>query len=149
MGYIALLKYKDGSFLRLKESDLRSIFTNPLYANEKFRHHNCTQYIQALPQEGTEEFRIHFSWQKYKDEPLAKAATSYQLGASDFGERAVVRREMQELDPLAFLYFTIFEICSFVCIHYNRRVESAAFHFVREGEGWALAGIEGARVVQL
>lgn len=33
MGYIALLKYKDGSFLRLRESDLRSIFTNPLYAN--------------------------------------------------------------------------------------------------------------------
>ena len=61
----------------------------------------------------------------------------------------MVRREMQELDPLAFLYFTIFEICSFVCIHYNRRVESAAFHFVREGEGWALAGIENARVVQL
>ena len=43
-------------------------FNNPklinktLYANEKFRHHNATQYIQALPQEGTDEFRIHFSW---------------------------------------------------------------------------------------
>lgn len=56
---------------------------------------------------------------------------------------------MQELDQLVFLYFTVFEICSFVCIHYNKRVESAAFHFVKEGEGWALAGIEGARVVLL
>lgn len=33
LDYFALLKYKDGSFLRLKENDLRSIFTNPLYAN--------------------------------------------------------------------------------------------------------------------
>jgi hypothetical protein len=54
MGYLALLKYKDGTFLRLRESDIRSIFTNPLYANEKFRHNNCTQYIQSLPQDGTD-----------------------------------------------------------------------------------------------
>lgn len=135
--------------MRLKETDLRSIFTNPLYANEKFRHHNCTQYIQSLPQEGTDEFKIHFAWQKYKDEPLAKAATSYQLGACDYGERAALRKEMQEMDQLVFLYFTIFEICSFICIHYNKRVESATFHFVKEGENWALAGIEAARVVAL
>ena len=49
MDYLVLLRYKDNSFLRLKEGDFRSIFTNPLYANERFRHHNCTQYIQALP----------------------------------------------------------------------------------------------------
>lgn len=33
LDYFALLKYKDNSFIRLKEPDLRSIFTNPLYAN--------------------------------------------------------------------------------------------------------------------
>jgi hypothetical protein len=33
LGYMALLRYKDGSFLRLKEGDIRAIFTNPLYAN--------------------------------------------------------------------------------------------------------------------
>jgi len=57
---VALLKYKDGNFLRLKEGDLRSIFTNPLYANEKFKHNNCTQYIQDLPPEGSDEFQIHY-----------------------------------------------------------------------------------------
>ena len=54
LDYMVLLRYKDNSFLRLKEPDFRSIFTNPLYANERFRHHNCTQYIQALPQEDHE-----------------------------------------------------------------------------------------------
>lgn len=91
MGYIALLKYKDGTFLRLRESDLRSIFTNPLYANEKFRHHNCTQYIQSLPQEGTDEFRIHFL-PKFREHPLFQIANKYQLGGCEFGERASLRR---------------------------------------------------------
>ena len=33
MDYFVLLKYKDNSFIRLKEPDFRSVFTNPLYAN--------------------------------------------------------------------------------------------------------------------
>ena len=63
--YFALLKYKDGSFLRLKEPDFRSIFTNPLYANERFRHNHCTQYIQVLPDEEAEELRIHYTWKQF------------------------------------------------------------------------------------
>ena len=54
LGYAALLKYKDESFLMLKEADFRAIFTNPLYANERFRHNNTAQYIQSLADEDAE-----------------------------------------------------------------------------------------------
>jgi hypothetical protein len=87
---------------------LRSIFTNPLYANEKFKHNNCTQYIQSLPQEGTDEFRIHYTWQKFKDDPLLKLATNYQLGVCEYGDRPAVRKEILESDQLVYLYYTVF-----------------------------------------
>ena len=150
MDYFALLKYKDGSFLRLKETDLRSIFTNPLYANERFRHNNCTQYIQTLPPEESEEIRIYYTWAEYKNEALLAAAKQSQLGkVTDFGDRETVRSSLQMLNPTVFLYFTIFELSSYISIHYNKRLESGHFHFVCEDDVWTLAGAEGIKVTNL
>jgi hypothetical protein len=54
--------------------------------------------------------------------------------------------ELEEEDPLVYIYFTVFEICGWIKIHYNKRIESATFHFVKDGELWSLAGIESAKI---
>jgi hypothetical protein len=48
--YVALVRYKDGSFIRLKEQEFRSIFVRPVQAYQKYKMSNNTQYIQMLPQ---------------------------------------------------------------------------------------------------
>lgn len=72
-----------------------------------------------------------------------------QLGKQEFGDKEAVKKFIFELSSHTFVYFTIFEICWYIMIHYNRRIESALFHFVKEGEGWALAGVEACHLANL
>lgn len=71
-------------------------------------------------------------------------ALQTQLGNCPLGERNTIRAKLAETSPLALLHFTVFEIFHYVNIHHNRKLESGVFHFVREGEGWTLGGVENA-----
>jgi len=54
-----------------------------------------------------------------------------QLGKiGPFGDRTSLRKMLQEINPTIYLYFTVFELVSFVAIHYNKQVKSGNFHFV-------------------
>ena len=109
LDYLVLLRYKDNSFLRLKEGDFRSIFTNPLYANERFRHHNCTQYIQALPSEDHEEISIHYLHQQFQGERFMTAAINGLLGKkTEFGSRESLKASLLNANPTVYLHFLAF-----------------------------------------
>jgi hypothetical protein len=60
--------------MRLKLNEFKSIFQNPLYANELFKNNNNTQYIQSLPIEDEfsdlKVYSMHFHFEIFKDEEL-------------------------------------------------------------------------------
>ena len=94
LGYAALLKCKDESFMMLKETDFRAIFTNPLYANERFKHNNTAQYIQSLADEDAQEHRVSFSWHIFSEEPLMRLAEECVLGNIKPVQRSAIRKEI-------------------------------------------------------
>ena len=69
--YMSLLKYSNGQIIRLKFHDFKAIYQNPLYANEKFKNNNNTQYIQTLPVEDEfkdiKVFSLHFHYEIFKN----------------------------------------------------------------------------------
>jgi len=72
-----------------------------------------------------------------------------QRGKNLYGDRETVKKYILEQNPLVFLHFIVFEICTYICVHYNKRLEKGHFHFVKEGENWWLAGIESAQILLL
>jgi hypothetical protein len=129
---------------------LRSIFTNPLYANERFKHNNCTQYIQALPSEDSQEARIHYTWEQFRNETLMEAAIQAQLGkVTSLGDKQQLLNTLMRTNSTVYLYFLIFQVAAYLAIHYNKRLESAHFHFILEDEVWSIAGAESIRISPL
>lgn len=72
-----------------------------------------------------------------------RAAVDHQLGRSSvWGSREEVRNTLLQIDEGVYLHYLVFSIAAYIAIHHNRRLERGHFYFVREGQGWVLAGAD-------
>lgn len=75
---MALLRYKDENFIRLKEHEFKSLFIRPVQANQKYKICNNAHYIQLIPQEVNYKegtiFPIEFILEKHINTNIFKKA---------------------------------------------------------------------------
>jgi hypothetical protein len=74
---------------------------------------------------------------------------SMQRGKNTYGDRETAKKYILSQNPSVLLYFIAFEVCTYICMHYNKRLEKGNFHFVKEADNWCLAGIEAAQISNL
>lgn len=56
-------------------------------------------------------------------------------------QRKAIKAYLSQQHPLIYLYFLVFEICSFMTIRHNRRMIKGLFSFVKDKEQWCLANV--------